>query len=163
MAPHPFKTLGSEETRIARDVVLSLHPDVVIDFREIFLKEPNKEAMKQYLSLEHAAKPGQSVDSKRPPRLAQCQYDVIGSDKIPEYHESVVDVETRKRVKHEVIGKEHHASLSLWEFEHLVKACDESEEFQKAIAEFKLPEGFELVIEPWYVLADSLISERETY
>lgn len=149
MAPHPFKTLGIEETRIARDVILSLHPDSVVDFREIFLKEPNKELMKAYLELEHAAQPGQSPDSKRPPRLAKCQYDVVGSDKVPEYHESVVDVGTKKRVRHEVIGKEFHASLTLWEFEHLVKACDESDEFKKAIAEFNLPEGFELVIEPW--------------
>lgn len=120
MAPHPFKTLDVEETRIARDVVLSLHPGVVVDFREIYLQEPEKAGMKQFLDLEHSVKPGQSPTSKRPPRLAKCQYDVIGSDKVPEYHESVIDIGLRKRVKHEVIGKEHHASLTLWEFEHLV-------------------------------------------
>jgi primary-amine oxidase len=146
---HPFKTLSVEETRIARDVVLSLHPKVVVDFREIFLQEPEKELMKQYLDLEHGAQPGQSPNSKRPPRLAKCQYDVIGSDKIPEYQEAIVDVELRKRVRHEVVGKEKQASLTLWEFGHLVDACKESKEFQDAIAEFKLPEGFELVIEPW--------------
>ena len=128
---------------------MSLHPDTVVDFREIFLKEPNKELMKQYLEFEHAAQPGQSAQSKRPPRLAKCQYDIIGADKIPEYHESIIDVETRKREKHEVIGKQFHASLTLWEFDHLVKACDESEEFQNILKEFKLPDGFELVIEPW--------------
>ena len=48
-----------------------------------------------------------------------------------------------------IVGKEHQASLTLWEFEHLVNACKESKEFQDAIAEFKLPEGFELVVEPW--------------
>jgi primary-amine oxidase len=149
MAPHPFKILSIEETRLARDVVLSLHPDVVVDFREIFLNEPNKELMKRYLEAEHAAQPGQSTHSKRPPRLAKCMYDVIGSDKVPEYHESLIDVETRKRARHEVVGKEHQASLTLWEFEHLVQACKESEEFQQAIKEFHLPEGFELVVEPW--------------
>jgi len=150
MAPHPFKTLSAEETRIARDVILSHHNgSVVVDFREIFLQEPNKELMKQFLDLEHSARAGQSPHSKRPPRLAKCQYDVIGSDKVPEYNEAVVDVETRKRVKHEVIGKEFQASLTLWEFEHLVTACKESEEFQKAVKEFKLPDGFELVVEPW--------------
>jgi primary-amine oxidase len=150
MAPHPFTTLNIEETRIARDVILSLHAgNVIVDFREIFLQEPNKEVMKQYLELEHSIRPGQSPHSKKPPRLAKCQYDVIGSDKVPEYNEAVVDVERRERVKHEVIGKEFHASLTLWEFEHLVQACKESEEFQKAVAEFKLPDGFELVVEPW--------------
>jgi primary-amine oxidase len=120
MAPHPFKTLDVNETSVARDIVLSCHPDVVVDFREIFLQEPKKELMKQYLELEYASRPGQSPNSKRPPRLAKCQYDIIGKDRIPEYHESVVDLEAKKRVKHEVIGKEHHASLTLWEFQHLI-------------------------------------------
>jgi len=148
MAPHPFKILSVEEVRIARDVVLSLHPDVVVDFREIYLQEPEKEVMKQFLEAERTAK---SESAQRPPRLAKCQYDVVGSDKIPEYNESVIDVELKKRVKHEVVGKENgNASLTLWEFTHLVDACKESKEFQEAIAEFKLPDGFELVVEPWY-------------
>jgi primary-amine oxidase len=149
MAIHPFKNLSIEETRVARDVVLSLHADVVVDFREIFLQEPEKEKMKQYLALEHASRPGQSPTSKRPPRLAKCMYDVIGSDKIPEYNESIIDVELKKRVKHKVVGKESQASLTLWEFRTLVEACKKSKEFQDAMAEFKLPPGFELVVEPW--------------
>jgi primary-amine oxidase len=149
MVTHPFKTLNVEETGIARDVVLSLHQDVVVDFREIYLQEPEKEVMKKYLESEHAVSPGQSSNAKSPPRLAKCQYDVIGADRIPEYHESVIDVELQKRVRHEIVGKEKHASLTLWEFEHLVNACKKSKEFQDAIAEFKLPDGFELVIEPW--------------
>lgn len=156
MAPHPFKTLSLEETRVARDTVLSLHKDVVVDFREIFLQEPEKALMKEYLESEHAARPGQSPSSKRPPRLAKVMYDVIGSDRIPEYNESIIDVEQQKRVRHEVVGKEKgQASLTLWEFDDLVEACKKSEEFQKAIADFQLPEGFELVVEPWSVVFPS--------
>lgn len=148
--PHPFKTLSVEETRIVRDVVLSLHPDVVVDFREIYMQEPEKELMKQFLEAEEAAKAGQPPSSKRPPRLAKCQYDVVGSDKIPEYNESVIDIESKKRVKHVVVPKEKgNASLTLWEFTHLVDACKESKEFKDAVAELQLPEGFELVVEPW--------------
>ena len=163
MAPHPFKTLNVNETQIARDVILAQHSDVVVAFREIFLQEPAKELMKQYLDLEHSSKPGQSPTSKRPPRLAKCQYDIIGSDKIPEHHESIVDVDLKKRVRHEVIGKEHHASLTLWEFQVLLEACKESEEFQKAVAEFKLPEGFELVVEPWYVISSRHVLGANTH
>lgn len=156
MAPHPFKNLNSEETRVARDTVLSLHNDVLVNFREIFLQEPEKEIMKAYLEAEHSAQPGQSPASKRPPRLAKVMYDVIGNDRIPEYNESIIDVEQKKRLRHEVVGKEKgQASLTLWEFNDLVEACKKSEEFQKAIAEFQLPEGFELVIEPWSVLTSS--------
>lgn len=150
MAPHPFKNLNAEETSVARDTILSLHKDVLVNFREIFLQEPEKELMKAFLEAEHAAQPGQSPSSKRPPRLAKVMYDVIGNDGIPEYNESIIDVEQKKRVRHEVVGKEKgQASLTLWEFQHLVDACKRSEEFQKAIAEFQLPEGFELVVEPW--------------
>ena len=149
MAPHPFKILSAEETRIARDTVVSLHKDCVVYFREIFLQEPNKELMKQFLELEHAAKPGHSPASKRPPRLAKCQYDVIGSDKTPRYQESVIDVEQKKRVRHETLPIDTQPSLTLWEFEHLLVACKESEMFKKALAEFELPEGFEVVVEPW--------------
>ncbi|KAF1915674.1 copper amine oxidase [Ampelomyces quisqualis] len=86
---------------------------------------------------------------RQPHRLAKCQYDIIGSDKIPEYQESVIDVDLRKKVRHEVIGKDTQACLTLWEFQTLVEACNKSKGFQDAILEFKLPEGFELVVEPW--------------
>jgi primary-amine oxidase len=39
--------------------------------------------------------------------------------------------------------------LTLWEFTHLVDACKKSKEFQDATAELNLPDGFELVVEPW--------------
>jgi primary-amine oxidase len=153
MAPHPFKNLTADETRAARDTVLSLHKDVLVNFREIFLQEPEKELMKVFLEAEHAAEPGHSPTSRKPPRLAKVMYDVIGNDRIPEYNESIIDVEQKRRQKHRVVGKEQgQASLTLWEFQDLVEACKKSEEFQKAVADFELPEGFELVVEPWFVL-----------
>ncbi|KAF2198065.1 copper amine oxidase-like protein [Delitschia confertaspora ATCC 74209] len=161
MAPHPLQTLSIEETRIARDVILSLHPDVVIDFREIYLQEPAKGFMKMYLELEHSAH--LSPTSPRPPRLAKCQYDVIGADRIPEYNESVVDVEKRERVKHEIVGKEFQAALTLWEFDILLEACKRSEMFQEAVKELRLPEGFELVVEPWPYGGLDLGAENRRY
>lgn len=35
------------------------------------------------------------------------------------------------------------------EFEALVKSCDSSSLFKQSLAEFELPEGFDIVIEPW--------------
>jgi len=112
MAPHPLKGLSLEETNLARDIILTLHKNTVVDFREIFLREPDKEVLAKYLDLEHAG--GPSGDRPTPLRLAKCQYDVIGSDKVPEYHESIVDLNEKTRVEHEVIGKEHHASLTTY-------------------------------------------------
>lgn len=112
MAPsHPLSILSIDETNLAREIVLAHHDKEVIDFREIFLQEPTKAELVKYLQLEHSGR--LSPTSGRPARLAKCQYDVIGSDRIPSYHECVVDIGSKKRIKHEVIGKEHQAALTL--------------------------------------------------
>ncbi|KAK7548665.1 putative copper amine oxidase [Phyllosticta paracitricarpa] len=147
MAPHPLQILSLEETQRARDIVLALHPGTAIDFREIFLQEPSKAELKKFLDIEHSGY--LSPTSPRPPRLAKCMYDVIGSDRVPQYQESIIDVERGQRVAHEVIGKDFQATLTLSEFSTLVEVCKASKLFQDALAEFELPEGFEVVIEPW--------------
>lgn len=112
MAPsHPLSILSIAETNLAREIVLAHHDKEVIDFREIFLQEPTKAELVKYLQLEHSGR--LSPSSPRPARLAKCQYDVIGQDRIPSYHESVVDIGSRQRIKHEIIGKEHQAALTL--------------------------------------------------
>ncbi|TKX20242.1 copper amine oxidase-5 [Elsinoe australis] len=147
MAPHPLSILSERETLLAKEVLLSSHPQEVLVFREIFLQEPPKHELLKFLDQEHS---GQNISQIIPPaRLAKCQYDVIGRDKIPVYQESIIDISKKERVKHEIIGKEYHASLALSEFDTLVRVCEKSPEFQAAIAEFTLPEGFEVVIEPW--------------
>lgn len=111
MLVHPLEILSVQEVNIARDVVLGNHPKTIIDFRNIFLQEPAKAELIKFLALEHSGR--LSPTSPRPARLAQIQYDVIGSDKIPVYNEATVDVEKKKVVKHEVISREHHAPLTM--------------------------------------------------
>lgn len=147
MVPHPLAILTEEETNIARDVIRSLHPNAVLHFREIYLSEPPKAELREFLALEHAGR--LSPTTPRPPRLALVQYDVVGGDRVHVYQEAKVDVGTRKRVQHHIVGKEHFAALTVSEFEELIEACMASPLFKSALAEFDLPEGFELVIEPW--------------
>ncbi|KAI4763829.1 putative copper amine oxidase [Aureobasidium sp. EXF-3400] len=148
MAPsHPLSILSIAETNLAREIVLAHHDKEVIDFREIFLQEPTKGELVKYLQLEHSGR--LSPSSPRPARLAKCQYDVIGQDRIPSYHESVVDIGSRQRIKHEVIGKEHQAALTLKEFDVLVNVCKADPKFQQAIAELNIPDYYEIIIEPW--------------
>lgn len=111
MHQHPLAILSQSEIDIARDVVLASHRNGIIKFREIYLQEPPKAQLKEYLVLEHSGR--LSPTSPRPPRLALCQYDVIGADRIPSFEESIVDVELRKRIKHHVVDKRHHASLTM--------------------------------------------------
>lgn len=112
MQPHPLSSLSEQEINLARSTIIAAHPDTVIDFREIYLHEPPKAQLREFLALEHSGR--LSPTSPRPARLARCQYDVIGVDRVPSFHESVVDVVSGKRVKHQVVGKQHHASLKLY-------------------------------------------------
>ncbi|KAI5457652.1 copper amine oxidase [Mariannaea sp. PMI_226] len=146
--PHPLSQLNLDETNQARDIVLGLHPGTVINFRTVYLLEPPKAEVLPFLDLEHAGKVTESTP--RPPRLAQARYDVIKpGSKRPEYHESVVDLRTRQRVNHQVVGTEHHASLTMYEFDILVDVIKNSALFQEKVNNLKLPEGFELIVEPW--------------
>ena len=110
-SPHPFDPLSLEEVRIARQVILDANPQRMVDFREIYLREPAKELMKPYLDLEHSGRVDDAT--ARPPRLAKVQYDVIGSDKTFEFHEASVDLRTKQLATHEVIHESHHANLTM--------------------------------------------------
>lgn len=109
---HPLSSLSIDETNQARDLVRRSHPEAVIDFRAIFLLEPPKAEVKQFLEVEHAGKITSATP--RPPRLAQARYDVIGGSRAPEYHESVIDLGQAKRVSHQVVCPEHHAALTVY-------------------------------------------------
>ncbi|KIV77238.1 hypothetical protein PV11_09053 [Exophiala sideris] len=144
MTPHPLDILSIEETTLARDVVASLHPDAVLSFREIYLEEPPKGQLIVFLTAEHAGQ-----DAVRPHRTALVQYDVIGSDRIPYSHESVIDLDEKKETSHAVVDENQHAGLTMDEFDVLVKVCKSSKMFKDVCTEFTLPEGFEIIVEPW--------------
>lgn len=109
MNTHPLSALSPDETIVARDVIVASHPDTVVYFREIFLSEPPKAELREFLALEHSGR--LSPTTPRPPRLALCQYDVISRGKVTEYHESVVDIRLRRQAEHQVIDKTSHAAL----------------------------------------------------
>lgn len=144
MAPHPLDALSIRETEQARALLLELYPDTLISFREIFLEEPSKKELRPYLNAEHAAQP-----LPRLHRRALAQYDVIGAGKEPEFHESVLDLTARTRISFTVVAKEQFAALTLSEFDVLVEVCAESKLYQDALREICLPDGFEVVLEPW--------------
>lgn len=144
MAPHPLDGLSLEETHKARDIVSGLHSPNNVFVREIYLDETAKALLRTYLDAEHSGQPLPAI-----PRQALCQYDVLDGKGGVQSQESIVDINTGKRVEHTVVPEEHHASLSIPEFRHLVQAAQESKLFQHAVSKLKLPEGFEVVIEPW--------------
>lgn len=109
--PHPLSGLTVEEANKTRDIIVANHKDVVLAFRTIFLLEAPKSEVIAFLELENAGKV--TDDTVRPARFAEAKYDVIGGSKIPEYHESIVNLTTGERVDHNVIGSDRHASLCM--------------------------------------------------
>jgi primary-amine oxidase len=109
---HPLQNISATEIERARNTLLAYHDKDVISFREIFIQEPRKADLSCYLDAEHSGK--LSSASVHPSRLAKCQYDVIGGDKIPYYHEATVDIEKSTVLEHEIIGKESQPALTLY-------------------------------------------------
>ena len=109
---HPLEQLTTSECKNARDLAVNLHNDAVIDFRTISLEEPPKAHLQRYLEVEHSG--NLQPNTPRPDRLARVSYDVIGSDKIPVFHESVIDIRNEREVGHEIIDAKHHAPLTMY-------------------------------------------------
>ncbi|KAF7958424.1 hypothetical protein EAE96_001972 [Botrytis aclada] len=145
--PHPLTQLSLPESNIARDTILAVHKPALISFRTIALEEPRKAELQEFLAIEHAG--ALDASTPYPKRIARVTYDVIGSSKIPQYHESLVDVEESVEVDREVVSESHHAMLTLGEFDELVKAVWASPVFKEELAQLSIPEGFEVVVEPW--------------
>ncbi|RMD44074.1 hypothetical protein DV735_g1060, partial [Chaetothyriales sp. CBS 134920] len=144
MAPHPLDPLSAVEIHKVRELILRQHPGKVISFRDIYLEEPLKEDFKRYLAAEHAGKP-----IAAPPRRAFARFDVIGQDKKTHFHEAIFNVDTGATLSQAVVDDGQHVALTVDELHSLVEVCEKSQLFKDAIAELELPEGFEVVIEPW--------------
>ena len=86
---------------------------MAIHFRSIFLEEPPKNELINFLDLEHSGKV--TTQTPRPARLAKVQYDVVRGDKKHEYMESWVDVVSGKEVEQRIVDKIHHASLTTYD------------------------------------------------
>ncbi|EEP78770.1 copper amine oxidase 1 [Uncinocarpus reesii 1704] len=145
--PHPLDQLRAEEILHAREAVLHAWPKALIQFRSIFLEEPTKSSLLPFLEAEHAG--SLSKDTPRPPRLARVQYDVIQDGKFCGYTESVMDIDSKKEVKREAFDTSCQPYLTMEEMKQFFDHCLPSPLFQEAISQFKLPEGYEVELEPW--------------
>ncbi|PVI02995.1 copper amine oxidase 1 [Periconia macrospinosa] len=162
MQPHPLSNLSLDEANQARDIIVQAEgKDVVILFRGIMLEEPAKSILVTFLDLERSGK--LTPDSVRPPRLARCQYDVAAEDKLFTSYESVVDLKSNEVIKKEIVEAPHQQMLNIQELELLVEVCQASPAFRDAMAEFELPDGFEVVIEPWPYGGDDGENEQRRY
>jgi primary-amine oxidase len=109
--PHPLLPLTIPEVHIARDTVLSVHKNSILDFRSLSLEEPPKAELQPFLDLENAGL--LQSHTPRPARLARVTYDVIGGDRVAKYFETLVDITQKAVVGQQVVERPAHAALTL--------------------------------------------------
>ncbi|EHK18968.1 uncharacterized protein TRIVIDRAFT_80736 [Trichoderma virens Gv29-8] len=144
--PHPLAPLSEAEHIKARDAVAKLHgASESIFFRAIHLQEPKKAELQPFLEAEHTGT--LTEETKRPAREALVEHDVLRPDR-SEYINAVVNLDTGK-VTTVSAPVPHQPYVTPGEFDQFIEPCIKSELFQKAMAEFTLPEGFEVCIDPW--------------
>lgn len=110
--PYPLKQLPLEEPHKARGIILHLHSKSLVSFRTISVEEPPKAELQRFLEIERNG--ALNTSTTYPKRLSRVAYDVIGSSKIPQYLESLVDVEEGVEISREIGYTAHHASLTLY-------------------------------------------------
>ena len=111
MQVHPLEDLSAAEVNEAGRIVSSKHPKQVLKFREISLREPPKAKLVAFLELEHSGHLSES--SPWPARVARVTYDAIGKEKRSESHVSLVDLNSKTRIAHEILDARLHAPIVL--------------------------------------------------
>ncbi|EEY14160.1 copper amine oxidase [Verticillium alfalfae VaMs.102] len=146
--PHPLSPLTGEETNRASDLILQSSPKEVIQFRMIYRQEPKKADLTAFLSLEHSG----VLCGPDSPAAAASRSSALrpgspgggpkgGRDRSGRRPGSRPRRQERRR-GNRVSGRTQH-------FDILVEKCKESSVLSERVAQFALPEGFEVVIEPW--------------
>ncbi|KXJ90345.1 copper amine oxidase [Microdochium bolleyi] len=147
---HPLVPLSIAETNVARDVVTAAHPGSVFHFRVTYLQEPPKAELTKFLALEHAGRLGEIKPEQWPKRVARVHYDVLNpGSKKPKSIEVLVDLAARRIASTEDVRADAQPAFTLHELEDVPAICAASKLFNDRVAKFNLPEGFEIVVEPW--------------
>jgi primary-amine oxidase len=124
----------------------------------ITLQEPPKQEMISFLEGELR---GQS--HQIPVRAARVQVTIRGNSKPNEMVELTIDLTTGSIIKKEhLVGK--HPYIDSAYMQAAEKACRADPRIEAEIQKLKLPEGAQVVVEPWAYATDGMndVSERTT-
>lgn len=143
---HPLRPLTADELLSARNIVVEAQggEGIIFSFRSIYIEEPKRADLLEVLAAEHGGPPT-TVD---PPRLVKLLYDVIKHG-VFTLTETIVDVGVGKVRSTKTFPAHCQTSYTPEEFALFYDACVSSEMFKDALAEFTLPENFEVTIDPW--------------
>ncbi|KAI1176469.1 copper amine oxidase 1 [Nemania sp. FL0916] len=144
--PHPLRPLTNEELLRARDIVIKTHKDdgVAFFFRSIYVDEPKRDGLAQFLAAEHAGETPKTT----PPRLVKVLFDHVKAG-VASLCEDVVDVAAGEVRRSKTFPAYCQTSYTAAEFGMFYDSCMASDMFKEAMDEFSLPEGFTITIDPW--------------
>ena len=139
---HPLAPLDAQEIKQAASFVRAQWPaDTDLHFKSITLQEPAKTEVIPYLEAQIA---GQGLPKIE--RRVTVTYYIRKTNK---FHEAVVNLSTETLELNVRLGANLHAPGDGDEIFAIERTAMEDEGVQAAIAKLQLPEGSQVVIDPW--------------
>ncbi|KAI5480277.1 primary-amine oxidase [Pseudohyphozyma bogoriensis] len=143
MAPqlHPLSSLTKEEQQLAVSIVKAYNKGKQLSFRRVYLCEPEKALVVPYLKAQNA---GTSLPAP-PPRRVQALFYFSGE--LP-FIEAIVDLASKRVVGQRILDGMHGAGDDEEMF-RVAEGAMKSPMVQAELKRLQLPEGVEVVAEPW--------------
>ncbi|KAK4457489.1 putative copper amine oxidase [Cladorrhinum samala] len=146
---HPLGPLSASEITQSSDLIRSAWPEnTALYFKVVTLREPAKKELVPYLAAERAGKAVPSID-----RRAFVVYSLKGTHNL---HEAVVNLTAKKIESNVKLGPFVHPNADGDEIVAIEKAALSHPDVLAEVAKLQLPEGAELVVDPWIYGADGL-------
>lgn len=149
---HPLGPLSASEITQSSSLIKASWPEgTECHFKIITLLEPAKAELMPYLVAERAGKTPLDID-----RRAFVVYSFRGTHNV---HEAVVNLTKNTVESNAKLGPFQHANSDGEEIMAVEKTLLAHPEVQAEIAKLKLPEGTQIVIDPWIYGADGVKDE----
>ncbi|KAF2746947.1 hypothetical protein M011DRAFT_444704 [Sporormia fimetaria CBS 119925] len=146
---HPLAPLSASEiTSVASIIKTSWPAHTDLHFKAITLEEPPKIEVLKYLEAEHGNKSLPSINRK-----AFINYYIRNTNK---FHEAVVDLTTGRVDSNVLLGPFVHAPGDGEEIVAIEKIALEDEGVKAEIAKLQLPEGTQVISDPWIYGSDGV-------
>jgi primary-amine oxidase len=146
-AIHPLDPLTGDEIIEISSILRINLPEKDLHFKIITILEPPKAKLRPFLRAERNG--GVKIPL---PRIASSLYYERGT---PNLFLAEIDLGTKSIIKVENLDSKLHGQNDIDESESLRKACLSDPKVLAEIKKFKLPEGLELVCDPWPYGRDS--------
>ena len=149
---HPLGPLSASEITQSSSLIKTSWPSgTEIHFKIITLLEPAKAQLMPYLVAERAGQTPLDID-----RRAFVVYSLRGTHNV---HEAVVNLTKNTIESNAKLGPFQHANSDGEEIMAVEKALLVDPKVQAEIAKLKLPEGTQIVIDPWIYGSDGIKDE----